>query len=88
MQAATSSKPEGNGGSKSNAGQEVGGELVIAGGDALEILETAEGVLNEVTPPISLLIVADRPFAVATAGDDRRGPGFAQRAAQLVGVVA
>ena len=48
--------------------QEVGGEPVVAGSNAAEILEGAESVLDEVAPPVSSLIVADSPLAVAASG--------------------
>lgn len=44
---------------------EVGGELVVAGGDAEEVVEAAEGVLDQVTAAIAVFVVVDRAFPVA-----------------------
>ena len=57
-------------------------------GDAAEVLQAAEGVLDQVATPVSLPIVTDRAVAVATTGDDRDGSGLTQRAAQAVRVIA
>ena len=61
---------------------------MVAGGDAPEVLEAAEGVLDEVSCAIALLVVADRAFAVAPARNDGCRPGVAERAAQSIGVIA
>lgn len=82
------SKPEGDGGCEGHASEGVGGELVVACGDAAELLEAAEGVLDEVVSGVALLVIADGAFAVAPAGDDGRGAGIPSQAAQTVGVVA
>ena len=84
----THSKPEGDGGGEGYAGQEVGGQLVVAGRDAAEVFDTAEGVFDQVAVLVSLAVVADGPLAVAPTRDDRCGPDLTQRATQPVGVVA
>ena len=70
------------------AREKVGGELVIASGDATEFLEAAEGVLDEVPTAVSIFIIADDALTVATARDDWNGTCIVQRAAQLVGIAA
>ena len=44
---------------------------------AAEILEAAEGVLDEMAAAVAQLVVADGPFAIASAGNDRNGAGIA-----------
>jgi hypothetical protein len=56
--------------------------------DAAEVLEAAEGVLDEVTAAITFLVVADGALAAAPAGDGGNGASVAERAPQLVGIVA
>ena len=71
----TQSEPEGERGCDGDAGQEVGGEFVVAGGDAAEIFETAEGVLNQVAAAVSVLVVADGAFAIPSSRNDGNGSG-------------
>ena len=47
--AQTSSEPERHSGGEGDTREEVGGEFVVAGVDAAEVLEAAEGVLDEVS---------------------------------------
>src|SRR5260370_20724966 len=86
--AQTSLEPERQSGGEGDAREEVGGEFVVAGVDAAEVLEAAEGVLDEVSAAITFLIVADGALAAAAAGDDGNGASVAERAPQLVGIVA
>ncbi len=44
----TQSRPVGDGGDEADGGEEVAGGLVVSGGDAAEILDTAEGALDDV----------------------------------------
>jgi hypothetical protein len=48
--------------------------------DAAEVLEAAEGVLDEVTAAITFLVVADGALAAAPAEDDGNGASVAERA--------
>ena len=41
-------------GNEAQAGEEVAGELVVAGGDGAEILEPAVGALDDVAPLVAL----------------------------------
>ena len=68
--------------------EEAFGGLVVAGGDAAEVLDPAEGILDEVAPAVALLIIVDGALAIAPAGDDRTGAILAQGLAQAVGIVA
>ena len=71
--AQTRSEPEGDGGGECHAGQEVGGELVIARCYATEVLETAERVLDQVAAAVAAPVMADGALAVAAARNDRCG---------------
>jgi hypothetical protein len=39
-------------------------QLVVAGGDAAEILEPTEGVLDEMAQLVGFLVEAERQFAI------------------------
>ena len=84
----TRSQPEREQGGEGDGGQEVVGELVVAGGDATEVLEPAEGVLDQVAIAVSASVVGDLPLARDPAWNDRHGAGLTERAAQAIGVVA
>ena len=56
-----------------DGGEEVGGELVVAGGDSVEILEAAECSFDAPALAIALHIVADRTLATSAARNDRPG---------------
>jgi hypothetical protein len=71
--AQTCLEPERYSGGEGDAGEEVGGEFVVAGVDAAEVLEAAEGVLDEVTAAMTFLVIADGALAAAPAGDDGNG---------------
>jgi hypothetical protein len=49
------------------------GQLVVAGGDATEVLKAIEGRLDPPTFAVAALVVADLPLAAVLAGDDRLG---------------
>ena len=83
----TRSQPECDGGGERHGGEGVGGELVLASGDAAEVLEAAEGVRDKVATAIALLIVADRALVVAATGDERSGAYLTGQAAQPVDLV-
>ena len=61
-------------------GEEVGRKLVIAGGDAAEVFEPAEGVLDQVATSVASVVVGDL-LAVDPARDHRNGLGLSQGAA-------
>ena len=67
--------------------EEGADDLVVAGGDAAEVLEAADGGFDPPTLAVAAPVVADRDGSVAAAGDDRDGAGFAQAGAEPVGVV-
>jgi hypothetical protein len=52
--------------------------------DAAEVLEAAEGDLDEVAAAITFLIVADGALAFAPARDDGNSGNIAERAAQRI----
>ena len=84
----TRSQPERDGGGECDGGQEVGGELVVAGCHPAEVLEAAERVLDQVAAAVAPPVMADGPFAVAAAGNDRSGALCTQRAAERIRVVS
>jgi hypothetical protein len=59
----THARPVDDGGDEADAGEEVAGGLVVAGGDAAEVLDTAEGPLDDVAQPVALGVVRDRKLA-------------------------
>jgi hypothetical protein len=69
----TRSAPERDDAGERDGGSEVGGELVVARGDAAEVLQSAERRLD--TPAIFVAgqVVLDRLPACAPARDDRGG---------------
>ena len=54
-------------------GKEVGGELVVAGGDAAEVLQLGEEPLDQVSLAVKPLAEARLPFAIALWRDVGRG---------------
>jgi len=67
--------------------QEIPGELVVAGGDAAEVLELAEEALNEVALAIEPFGEAELFFAVAFGGDVWGCTLLLNMVADAVGVV-
>jgi hypothetical protein len=84
----TRSGPEGDDRGDGDSGGEVGGELVVAGRDASEVLEAAEGGLDAPTILVAGFVVADRALAVASPRDDRGRPARLEGAPERVGVVS
>ena len=84
----TRSAPEGDDGSECDGRGVVSGQLVVAGGDATEVLEAIEGCFNPTAFAVAAFVVADLPLAAVLAGDDRRDAFFPQVGPEPVGVVA
>ncbi len=59
--------------------RKLAARFVVAGGDAPEVLDPAEGVFDPVAFAVAGLVVDDLAFAGDPAGDDRHGSGLAQR---------
>jgi hypothetical protein len=59
----THSNPERDDGGEDDGGQEVEGELVVACGNAPEVLEATEGCFDPPAITIAPFIVADGAFA-------------------------
>ena len=74
-------------GNEAQAGEEVAGELVVAGGDAAPILETTEAALDHVATLVSFLVVSNALFAVGFSGDDSLDPMFLEPGAKRIGVI-
>ena len=66
----------------------MGGELVVAGGNAAEVLEAAEGCLDAPAVFVAGCVMADWVLAGAAARDDGHRSGRAEVAPQRVGVIA
>src|SRR5688572_1431832 len=60
--------------------------LFVARGDAAEILDLLEEILDEVTPLIHLLIMWDGRFAIGLRGNDRNRAAHIEPGAQTVAV--
>jgi hypothetical protein len=65
----------------------VAGELVVAGGDASEVLEPAEHALDAIALAVEGAVVRDGRGAAAGRWDDGAGAALGQPAAQGVGVI-
>jgi len=68
-------------------GQEVGGKLVIAGGDAAEALQLGEEAFDEIALTVEPLAEAGSPLALALRGGVRRGTLVLDQLADAVSVV-
>lgn len=77
----TRSAPERDHGGQGESGGVVAGQLVVAGSDPAEVLETAESGLDAPAFLIAALVVAQRALAGAGAGDDGVMP-FSRRSAR------
>ncbi len=86
--AQTRSYPEGEDCGEGDGGYEVCGELVVAGGNAAEVLEPTEGVFDQVSVAIAGPVMADRAFAAGAARDHRHGAGLTNGSAQRIGVIS
>lgn len=84
----THSGPPQDDGCDFDGGEEVSGELVVAGCDASEILEGAEGPFDPVALTIGVAVVGDRPLAGGGGGDDGLGLLRLQGTSQAVGVIS
>ena len=80
--------PPGYGGSNKDASEEVSGELVVTGGDATEILETAEHAFDQVTVSIGVGVMGDERLSTPDRGDDSLDPLVREKVAQSVRVVS
>lgn len=86
--AQTQSYPECDEGGECDGGEEVSGELVIARGDAPEVLEAAEGILDQMAVAVSLFVIGNGPLPVAASRNDRDDRDTAEHLAQRVGIIA
>lgn len=84
----THSDPKCDDDGERDGGQDVAGELVVAGGDAPEILEAAECIFDEMAVAVSRFVEPDLFLAVAASGDDRPGLLAPQARAKCVAVIA
>ena len=84
----TQSEPVCDDNGKCRCREEICSELVVARGDAAEIFDAAVCIFDEMAVTVHGPVVADRSFAVGTAGNDRNLFACAQRSAQCVGIIA
>jgi hypothetical protein len=69
-------------------GGEVGGELVVAGGDAPPILEAAEHAFDEIALAVGDLVKGMMPFAGRIVRNDRDSPALTQEAPEPIAVIS
>ncbi len=84
----TQSDPVSDDSGDGDGGEEVSSKLVVAGGDAAEVLEPAEGVFDPPAVAVAALVVLDGPLAVGPSWNDRNCVLVAELTAEAVGVVA
>jgi hypothetical protein len=60
--------PIGQGGDETQAGEEVSGGFVVAGGDGAEVLEPTVGAFDDVAPFVALGIKREEPLAMVLLG--------------------
>ena len=72
---------------EAEAGEEVSGELVVAGRDAAEVLDPAEGALDDVARPVGERIEGMPVHPGDLVRDDGRGAARSQEAAQMIDVI-
>ena len=72
---------------KSNGREEVSGELVIAGGDAAEVLEAREHPLDQIALAIECLVIGDRSAPTTRRWNDGFGAVLREKLTQTVGVI-
>lgn len=82
-----SSGPEAECGDEADAGEVVAGELVIAGGYGTEVLETAEGALDDVARAVGGVFEGEAVHSVALVGDDGRGALVGEATAEGIAIV-
>ena len=75
------------GGDEAQAGEDVAGELVVAGGDGTEILDAAVGALDHVTPFVALGIEREAALAIGFIGDNGNGAAVVEQGAQMIGII-
>ena len=64
------------------------GQLVVSCGDAPEVLDAAEGILDPMTLSVAPFVIADLAFAIGAARNDGNRPLGAQGCAQFVCIIA
>ena len=88
MLGSNSLNPPYKSGGETNRGQEVSRQPVVSRGDAPEVLQAAEGVLNKMAFSIEAFAEAERLLAIAAVWNDRFGPAPMQFSAQLGAVIS
>jgi len=70
----THSDPERDDGSEDDGGQEVDRELIVACGNAAEVLQATEGSFDPPAIAVAPLVMPDRSFARPSPWNDRYCP--------------
>jgi len=83
----TQSGPPQDDGGDGDGGSEVGGQLIVASGDAAPVLEPTEHALDEIAPLVDVGIEGMEALAGRVVGDHRLGTALAQELAQPIAVV-
>ncbi len=79
--------PIAEGDDEAEAGEEVAGELVVAGGDTAEVLQAAEGALDDVAGLVGERVEGMPVHPGDLVGNDGGGAARSQEASQVVDVV-
>jgi hypothetical protein len=70
-----------------NSGQEIPGELVVSGGDAAEVLESAEAAFDDISAFVGAFVEAMDDDTVRFIGDDGLCAATNDFAAKVVAVI-
>jgi hypothetical protein len=76
---------------EADGGEEVSRQLVVSSGDASEVLEPTEGILDAVALSVGFSVEAERLLAVGLVGNDGLGAAIFQPLSQwraIIGLVA
>ena len=76
-----------DGDDEAEAGKEIAGELVVAGGDATEVLHAAESALDDVAGLVGGRIEGMPVHPGDLVGDDGRGAARSEEATQMVDII-
>ncbi len=70
-----------------NSGQEISGELVVSGGDAPEVLESAEAALDDISAFVGAFVEAMDDDPVGLVGDNGLGAAPNDFATKVIAVI-
>ncbi len=70
-----------------NSGQEIPGELVVSGGDAPEVLESAKAALDDISAFVGAFVEAMDDHTVGLVGDNGLGAAPNDFATKVIAVI-